>query len=60
MSLTSVLIVSLVAYGALSAYADLLRFVERCRRINRELDEVLAFEERQRALRPDFPRSLPK
>jgi hypothetical protein len=59
MSVTSVLVIALVVYGAMSAYVDLVSFVRSLRAAKEEITNVIAFEERQRALRPTSPRSIP-
>lgn len=48
MSFTSVLVIALVVYGAMSAYVDLVSFVRSLRAANEEITNVIAFEERQR------------
>lgn len=60
MPLSTVVLAFLVLYGFLSLWNDATSFVRRLRAANEEINNVLNFEERQRALRPNTsPRSLP-
>lgn len=60
MSLDTILLVFIVAYGTLSLWADVASFIRRLRAANDDITNVLTFERGQQALRQNTtPRSLP-